>query len=281
MIEAPELPERVRASLPTFFVIGAAKTGTTSLHEYLAAHPEVAMTTEKEPSVFELMRLWRERLHEYPGLYDRDAEVRGESSTAYSAYPWQADVPDRIKSVVPDARFIYLVREPVTRMLSHYHQNVWDEKGQRPFAEVLEDLEGEWNMPVWSSRFATQVERYHERFGPDSVLVIDNRELLRDRPAAMRRIFAFLGVEPSFTSPAWDAMHNTAASHRRPVLLAHRLRLAGRPALERAPLKQLFTREVPVPTLSDAERERLREFFRPEVERLRELTGLELAHWGY
>ena len=56
-------------------------------------------------------------------------------TTAYSAYPWVPEIPDRVKSVVPGARIVYVVREPVERMLSHYAQNVWDRFPVRPFDE--------------------------------------------------------------------------------------------------------------------------------------------------
>ena len=276
MIVAPELTPAARAALPTFFIIGAPKAGTTSLHEYLAEHPEIAMTADKEPSCFET-RKWAERLDDYVTQFRAPARERGESSTAYSSFPWQPEIPDRIRATVPEARFIYLLREPIPRMLSHYAQNLWDGKPVRPFDELMEDLEDPWNMPVWCSRYATQLERWIERFGRDRVLVLDQRDLLQDRARTLRRVFEFLEVDASFTSPAWDALHNTARSHRVPTPLAHRLRLAGR---HLGPLTPLLTRAIPLPSLTAEQRSRVEALLAPEVARVRELTGLALDHWG-
>ena len=277
-MQPPPLAPATRASLPTFFVIGAAKAGTTSLHEYLAVHPEIAMTTNKEPMLFQRHR-WQERIREYGDLFPERRSVRGESSTGYSAYPWMPEIPDRIRACVPEARIVYVVREPISRTLSHYAQNLWDGLPVRPFDELMDDLEAEDNIPVWSSRYATQLERWVERFGRERILVLDHRALLEDREGTMREVFAFLGVEPGFVSPAWEAEHNTAVSHRVPTRMARRLGGAGDRALRVPGLQKLLTREVPRPQLTPSQRERLIALLAPEAQRLREMTGLRLEHW--
>jgi hypothetical protein len=276
---APELAPDVRAALPTFLIIGAAKAGTTSLHEYLAEHREIVMSSEKEPMCF-APNDWLTRMPEYRELFTRAAPVRGESSTAYSAWPWVPDVPDRVRSVVPDAKIIYLVRDPVERMLSHYAQNVWDDFDVRPFDELMDDLEDEMNMPVWCSRYATQYERWAERFGPERVLVLDGRELETRTAETLKQVLAFLEVDAGFTSPRWAERHNTARQHRRPTPLGKRLGPRSR-HLERVPrVRSLVSRPVPKPKLSAEQRARVVEIFGPEAARLRELTGLKLDHWS-
>jgi hypothetical protein len=230
---------------------------------------------------------WAERLAEYRDLFERPAPVRGEASIAYSAFPWAPEIPDRVRAAVPSARIVYLVREPVERMLSHYAQNYWDRHlwgakrfPIRPFDELMDDLEDPMNMPVWCSRYATQAERWIERFGRDRVLVLDQRDLLKDRGETLRRVFAFLDVDATFTSKAWDAEHNTATQHRLPTDLARRAGRAGRAGLRVPLLRRALTREIPRPTLSAAQRERVAAVLAPEAERLRALSGLKLDHWS-
>lgn len=279
-VQSPPLAPEVQAALPTFFVIGASKCGTTSLHEYLAAHPQISMSSVKEPMCFEPPH-WADRLAEYPQLFgERPTAIRGESSTAYSAYPWVPDIPDRVKATVPDAHIVYVVRDPIPRTLSHYAQNVWDRFPVRPFDELMADLEHPMNMPVWASRYATQLERWLERFPAERVLVLDQRDLLRERAATVRRVLAFLGVDDGFSSPSWYAEHNTATDHRVSTDLARRLGAAGRLARRTPGLRRLVTAEVPTPTLTDEQRERLVAILAPEAERLGALTGLSLAHWS-
>lgn len=277
---APGLSEEARLALPNLFIIGAAKSGTTSLHRYLAEHPEISMSSNKEPMCFEAVN-WVDRLAEYRGLFARPtAPVRGEASTAYSAYPWVPEIPDRVRAVAPGARIIYLVREPIARTVAHYAQNVWDRFPVRRFDELMEDLEHPMNMPVWCSRYATQLERWLERFPADRVLVLDQRELQLNRRATMRQVLRFLGVDAGFASAAWDAEHNPAGEHRVPTRTARALGPLGARALTVGPLRRLLTRPVPKPELTPNQHDRLIALLAPEARRLREITGLELDHWS-
>lgn len=285
-IAEPQLAPDVRAALPTFLIVGAAKCGTTSLHEYLGAHPSICMSANKEPMCFEPPN-WVERLAEYRDLFERPAPVRGEASIAYSAFPWAPEIPDRVRATIPDARIVYLVREPIQRMLSHYAQNHWDRHlwgakrfPIRPFDELMDDLEDPMNMPVWCSRYATQVERWIDRLGQDRVLVLDQRDLLRHRSVTLRRVFEFLEVDADFTSPAWDAEHNTATQHRLPTELSERLGRAGRAGRRVPGLRRLLTYEIPRPQLTDAQRARVSALLKVEADRLREITGMKLEHWS-
>ena len=279
MIDTPSLPAAVRAALPTFLTIGAPKAGTTSLHLYLAEHPEIAMSSEKEPMCFETPD-WAERMAEYKDLFERPAAVRGESSTAYSGYPWAPDVPDRVRSVVPDVKLIYCVRDPIERMRSHYAQNVWDKLRKASWDELMDDPEHPMNMPVWQSRYATQYERWAERFGQERILVIDQRDLATEREQTLRRVFEFLEVDPGFVSGNWSSSHNTARDHVVPTPLGER---AGRhrERLERFRLlRPLLARPVDKPALTDAQRGRVEAILRPEAGRFRELTGMAFADWS-
>jgi hypothetical protein len=264
--------------LPTFFIVGAPKAGTTSLHAYLAEHPEIAMSTIKEPMCFATDN-WADRLGEYRDLFPVEAAVRGEASTAYGAHPWQPEIPDRIKSTVPDAKIIYMVRDPVPRTLAHYAQNVWDDFPVRPFDELMDDLEHPMNMPVWCSRYATQLQRWLDRYPAEYVLVLDQRDLLEHRAETLRRVLAFLGVDAGFRSEAWDATHNTAVTHRRPNRVARALGRRGIAAAEHGRLPWLLSSPVPKPTLSPEQRRGLEGVLRPEAERLQKLSGVNVERW--
>lgn len=268
MIDTPTLPADVQAVLPTFLTIGTAKGGTTSLHLYLAEHPELTMSTEKEPMCFERPD-WVERMAEYKELFVDPTAVRGESSTAYSAYPWVPEIPDRVRAVVPDVKLIYCVRDPVERMIAHYAQMVWDRFPVRPWDELMDDLEDPMNIPVWQSRYGTQYERWAERFGQERILVVEQRDLARRREPTLRRVFEFLEVDPDFVSPAWDAEHNTAKQHVRPSKYG-RIPLLGR----------LLAKPVEKPKLTPEQRERVVAILKPEADRFRALTGAAYEHWS-
>src|SRR5665213_4176180 len=111
-------------ALPTFFIIGAPAAGTTSLHYYLDQHPQIQMSASKEPGFFAPVsdslnpsrsgeRYKVEHLDQYERLFDPVIGVRGEATVDYANYPRRKGVPGRIKKLVPDAKLIYLVRDPI------------------------------------------------------------------------------------------------------------------------------------------------------------------------
>src|SRR3954454_424581 len=108
--------------LPKLLIIGAQKCGTTSLHTYLDAHPDVHMAAEKELDFFIEDRAWQRGLEWYATRFRDDAGVRGESSPNYTGWPVWDGVPERAAAVIPKARLVYLVRDPIDRIESHYLQ---------------------------------------------------------------------------------------------------------------------------------------------------------------
>lgn len=273
--------------LPTFFVIGAPKCGTTSLHFYLDQHPEIAMTTDKEPNVF-AREDYRDKLGRYAGLFAALAAVRGESSVIYSEHPCWQGAPARIRAQVPEARFVYVVGDPVERVIRHYAQLVADGKASGQLDDALADFEEDYNGLACGSRYATQVRQYLGHFDASRILIVDQRDLLVAREPTLSRVFAFLGVDASFRSPAFDQVRNTQADRRTPKPLG---RLASSSPL--APLRRLryptaIRRRVrrhtsvpaPRPQLDPALRARFAASLREEVAWLREFTGLRFETWS-
>src|SRR5437016_1007207 len=108
--------------MPSFIVIGAQKAGTTSLDSYLRTHPQVAMSSVKETNFFVEERAWGKGRRWYEGLFDAagTATAVGEASPTYSMFPLFAGVPERMARLLPEARLIYLVRDPIERIRSAY-----------------------------------------------------------------------------------------------------------------------------------------------------------------
>jgi hypothetical protein len=276
--------------LPNLIVIGAAKCGTTSLHEYLDEHPEVSMTREKELHFFVDRKNWGRGLEWYESQFDDAVPVRGESSPGYSAFPLYRGVPERMAQTVPDAKLVYLVRDPVERIVSHYtHRTVnWPEMGT--LEEALSDPHvREWL--VTPSHYWLQLEQYLAHFPAEQILVLDSDELRGSREEVLARVFAFVGVDPSFRSDRFERAHNAATGRTRrnragqavSSLLEHTLGPTRSQALrERAPqaLKSPFRHEVEPAVLTDARRAELEEELRPEAERLRAHTGLAFSGWS-
>ena len=104
------------------FIIGAMKAGTTTLHYLLDRHPDIFMSLEKEPQVFS-----SKPLASYDDIfegYDKQ-KYMGESSTAYTKLPDEPNIAKQIYDYNPDAKLIYLIREPMARAVSHYRHNIF------------------------------------------------------------------------------------------------------------------------------------------------------------
>lgn len=276
------------STLPTFFVIGAPKCGTTSLHHYLDQHPAIEMSRVKEPQVFAEPDC-EARLGAYDELFAGAAPVRGESSAVYSQFPRWPDVPRRIREHVPAARFLYLVRDPVERAVAHYAQHVADGKERRSLDEALADWPAPDSLYLCPSRYATQVRRYLEHFDAARLLVVDQADLLRSRGETLRRVFAFLEVDPAFESERFERRLNTRDARRAATALGERI--GDSPVFERARrmplpgplrrgLRRLVSRRVGRDELDPPLAARISESLRPEVEWLREFSGLGFADWS-
>ncbi len=276
-------------ALPNVVVIGAAKCGTTSLHHYLDLHPEIAMAREKELHFFQGGAEWARGLEWYRTQFDPTAPVRGEASVSYTAFPKVRGVPARMGSVIPEARLLYIVRDPVERIVSAYTHRVSEGTERRPFDEAVTEMEG--NDLVERSRYHYQLAQYLEHFPLARIRVVC-LEVLRARTSqVMRELYGFLGVDSAFDSPRFTEVRNPTDVKRRKGPLARAL---GRLA-ETAPARTVtpetrrrigawvyrpVTRPLARPTPSPDTRERLEAFLEPDAQALRELTGQAFAEWS-
>ena len=182
-------------SLPNLFLVGSMKCGTTSLHNYLGAHPQIFMTGDewKEPAYFVERLNWSKGEEWYRGLFADagDAVYRGESSTDYTKFPHYEGVAERIARFAPDARILYLLRDPVERSISHYWWEVqWSAEGRDMLTAVRSR-----NIIRDVSYYALQLRQFLPHFGRERILVLSTEELSRapeetlhaDLPLARRR----------------------------------------------------------------------------------------------
>jgi Sulfotransferase domain len=284
---------RAGGAMPNLVVIGGLKCGTTSLHHYLNLHPEIGMSRPKELNFFVEELNWPLGRDWYASHF-RDADpVRGESSPHYTNRPRFDGVAERLAATLPGVRLIYMVRDPIDRMLSHYLHNIGGGYDDRPLADALSDPDTAY---VDRGRYFFQLEPYLERFDDERIALVTREELKRDRAATMRRVFGFLGVDPDFTSPQFEREWETgtAKGSGRFRVMDRAVRLPGLRALDRnfdrlpESLRWAVERLVhdpgrgaaPKPELPAGLRGRLAERYRPDVERLERWSGREFGWLG-
>ena len=268
---------------PNLIVIGAMKCGTSSLHEYLDRHPDIGMSQEKELDYF-VGNNSKQSLNWYQAQFDPSKAIRGESSQNYSKahFPWYAGAPKRIAALVPDAKLIYLVRDPIERYRSHIVENYLGETKKAKQINIAQD------GYVKTGLYHYQLSFFLEHFPQEHIMVIDLDELNHDRLTVMNRIFGFLGVDqvadPSMFGFTVNANGEDFLPSRirtsRPYRAIRKLapRLTERTISVPLVRKTLFPGSYKAP-LSDAERDRLHAAFAPDVAALRALTGQAFAGW--
>lgn len=276
--------------LPNFLIIGTMKGGTTSLYNYLGVHPEVFMAETKELHYF----VAEKNLPRGTGWYQRqfrkagDALAIGEASPDYTKFPIHRGVPARVADLIPDVRLIYVVRNPLERIRSHYLHDLARGRERRPIDEAVSGNE-HYLAP---SRYALQIEQYLEHFPREQLLVVTSESLRNDRRSTMRRVHDFIGVNSEWSTPAQDREFNSTGQKTAPGLPlraarhipgAARLRLlAPRPVM--AAERLLGTTRRPVDSRAGTvsahlERELVAELA-PDLARLRGHMDEDFDAWG-
>jgi hypothetical protein len=270
--------------LPTFIVIGAMKCGTSSLHEYLNRHPEVSMSTPKEPSYFVHNR--GRDLEWYKDRFEDQTPIRGESSTHYTKYPIHEGVPKRMCALLPGVKLIYLVRPPVDRLLSHYVFNYARGKERRSLKNILRPLNDQ-NPYLSLGKYFMQIEKYLNFYSRDKIIIVESRSLKNEKEKTLKSIFDFVGADPNQYNFDLEIRKNDSndldakTSFGRMLLESKLVRWL----VQNAPselvrwLEYPFERPVPQPRLSEQQRCALNEYYRQDVKHLRAFTGLALESW--
>ncbi len=288
------VPKRRRkhAALPNLIIIGGLKCGTTSIHHYLGLHPEIQMSKPKELNFFVEELAWDLGMDWYRGRFDDRFPVRGESSPHYTNQPRYTGVVERIHQHIPDAKLLYMVRDPISRILSHWRHATGAGYETRSIEEVLTREDQTY---VTRSMYWMQLQPYLERFDRDQIEVITQEELQADREGTMRKAFRFAGVDENFTSEQfsreWEK--STAKESDQYQLMERLIKLPGFRSFDRnfdrlpERLRWMVEKVVhdpdqpsaPKPELPEPIRDRLLSCFADDAAGLQRFAGREFADW--
>jgi sulfotransferase family protein len=279
-------------AMPNLIIIGGLKCGTTSIHHYLGLHPEIHMSKPKELNFFVEELNWDLGLDWYRGRFDERLPVRGESSPHYTHLPYFDGVAERIHEHAPDARLIYMVRDPISRILSHWTHATGAGYESRPMEEALARPDQTY---VTRSRYWMQLQPYLGLFDREQIEVISQEELQSDRYGTMQKAFRFAGVSEEFTSEQFDREweKSSAKESDRYQLMEKLIKLPGFRSFDRnfdrfpERLRWMVEKVVhdpesppaPKPELPDSVRENLIAQFGEDVAALQEFAGREFAGW--
>src|SRR5450631_423733 len=201
---------------PSLFLIGAMKSGTRYLTKLLKSHPSIFMSDPEEPSYFveqaQLRKVWAEmwdggywKEENYLRLFQaaENETILRESSTNYTKLPLITGVPERIHKFDPDARFIYVMRDPVERTRSHYWQGVG--RGER--RSMLDAIKEE---PLYCdvSYYAMQLTPFIKKFGRKRIHLLTFEELTSYPKETMKDIWKWLEIDSSVDPSGVDQPEN-------------------------------------------------------------------------
>jgi lipopolysaccharide transport system ATP-binding protein len=195
-------------SKPSFFIIGAQKSGTTSLSHYLSASPGIRPARNKELHYYS--RWYHQRSHHwhrahFPLSLLRTGFITGEATPNYLFHP---DAPARVATDFPDARLIVSLREPAARAFSHYRMMRRHGHELLSFAEALQAEAARLHDPDWGDAqvyrysyqsrglYALQLRRWLEYFDRDQMFIFQAERLFDQPDRVCAEITNWLGVEP-------------------------------------------------------------------------------------
>ncbi|WP_251965670.1 sulfotransferase domain-containing protein [Salinibacter ruber] len=284
--------------MPDFFVAGVPKGGTTSLYNDLRAHPEICMSDPKETWYFFDHRKYQRDLEWYASTFFdecREEQRVGEATPGYMAHP---EAASRIDESGISAQFIFLLRDPAERAYSQFYFDI--QRGvrdpSRSFSEVIRDPEEKTAHPDQNyvgllevGKYIDHLKRYERHFGRAQLLPLLFCDYVDKQAYVLQQIFDFLSIKQMSVTPS--GRRNSTEYPVNPTLFSGLkktwvlLQEIARPVAERlSPVRDrvrsfLLSSSQERPSMEEADRAYLRDFYADSNAALREYLDRDLSHW--
>jgi len=300
-----------RNKLPNFIIVGAAKSGTTSVDRYLRQHPDVYMCPQKEPYFFSFINknidfkgpyddamknIIVTDFEKYKSFFDNVTHQKaiGECSNSYLFFPHTAA---EIKKYIPDCKIIIILRDPVERAFSHYAQHVMLGHEHLSFEEAIE-REEERKKAGWrwhyqylaQSKYYEQVKRYYELFPKENILVLLFDDLKNDPKNFLIKLLKFIDVNPSVDGIEFKIYNKTGMPKNRAVYnflykknnFRKTVGLFIPKSVKISIFKLIQNLNIDYnakPKIAEETRIQLKKYFKPDIEKLEKLLQKDLSNW--
>ena len=296
------------------FIVGAAKCGTTSIHNYLGQHPDIFFPHVKEPNYYSsvdsrikehYLKPKKDKKYQYKIVRSSDVyfslfedsknfKIVGESSTSYI---WDKDAAQKIHNDFPEAKIIIMLRNPIKRAFSHYL--MLRKSGQEKETDFYEALKTDkkrepkfWGKGAFLYEdlgfYYTQVERYYKVFKKENIKVIIFEDFVENAKKGLLDVFQFLQIDESKIDDVdFNRKHNQFVAHKSKLsrTIVQAINKAGSfknlvPLSLRNRVKErFFFKSDSKPKMCDESQKYLNEVFKKEILKLEELLDINLEIW--
>jgi len=300
---------------PNFLIIGAGKSGTTSLDFYLEQHPEVFMSPVKEPNFYgyelhqetdfssapDELAYYQQSVTDKASYLQLFSEVESEKAVGEisNTYLYHKNACTRIKKYIPEAKLIAIFRQPAERLYSRYLHLARDNRlPTENFADCLDKSTIWWqrNDLVKEGFYYRHLSKFYDEFPKDQIKVFLYDDLKNDTAGLMREIFEFLGVDPGF-SPDTSVKYNSSGfvksknydkvfGYNGLIRQTAKKLVPGRiyQTLRRNPVAQkaltkVREKNLHKPKLSPELKREVTNIYREDIEKLSALVEKDLSHW--
>lgn len=275
-------------------IIGSAKSGTTSLFEYLSEHPEVASCRHKELHFFSSRQAFNRGFAYYQSCWDWNSsthKIALEATPNYTrvTHPTLLKAAEKIAEVRQQTqakfKFIYLMRDPITRIESHYtHLEAWGQEPHvKPFAEGID------REIIDVSKYALQIGAYYQRFPAEDILLLNFKQLKNEPAKLLKKVCVFLDIDPEYQFQGLNTIHNDRHTRTKIALpgwqTIRNTRLMGSlAALTPKTAREAFRQICGVPDktyiqLSPAEKQFVLTQLQADLEELNSKYGVDTTQW--
>lgn len=284
----------LKGRFPDFLIIGSAKSGTTTLYEYLQRHQSVFLPALKEPEFFSNNSVFEKGVAWYKALFAKagDGQICGEASTTYTRWPHTPDVPRRIMDLLLNPKFIYLMRNPVERAYSHYCHHM-----RLEVTMTFEEALNRNSIYVDCSLYASQIDQYLRFFPKEAFLFLLFDDLATDPQSVMTKVENFLMIDAADVVSGskchendrhqeFLSLHTTGRIRRLPGgsiiadVIPSKLKRRIHDFVRQSSLGRNVLKKHVIPPMLRETRKALVERFREPNEMLSSRIGQDLSFWN-
>ena len=268
-----------------FQIIGAMKSGTSTLCHLLSQHPNICFSSIKEPMFFTKRADWKDHIGEYHAFFNptRQTKILGEGSTSYTKEsPTETRrISEAIYQYNPEMKLIYLMRHPMERIISHWVHEY--ERGRINCSLV--DALHQYQPLINTSRYHSQIKPYLDLFGPQRIHLLMFEDLVNFQHESLASVLEFLDLKAIAPLPIAHrnrsyVQHNQHIKYDHPNL-AYRIIRRLAPNLWQKIIQNDSRAIHHKPNIETDVQKRILEALQTEINEIEALISKDLSHWKY